>query len=57
MTDDLKLTECFIKCQQHRHLCWQATIAKKHRVALEEARKLAASALELRAILERKAKA
>ena len=53
--NDARATELFIKIQQHRHLCWQATIAKKHRVALEEARKLAASALELRAILERKA--
>ena len=52
---DARATELFIKVQQHRHLCWQASIAKKDRRALAEARMLAAAAVELRDILEAKA--
>ncbi len=52
---NLRAPELFVRIQTMRDLCWRAHIGKRNDAALEYANELAQAALELRAILERKA--
>ena len=46
-----RITECFIRIQQHRHLCWLAVIGKKPEQARIHAVALARASAELSELL------